>query len=216
MKRSISLFLFAMFALCINATQIGNINLAPNDTLCFHYYSLEEIGTYNTPDMCDKVILIIGTKSTPKIWYYGTDDEFTAGGEENILPGFTALEAYDVIVDNENLKIRFRINSSGHNYYSSPINIGLMGEQEIERNGYKRWLQLSKYFWEDIYFEADISDIVNGVMTIQNKTHNYDPKRFCQESMVEIRPLYNKNLIDPAIERRNNIDYNFAEYKDNY
>lgn len=189
---------FLVLALLFTANK--SIIASTPDTLFFHHYASNINGVKNF-DMEDKIIVIVKDGYKYKCFYYGTSDDFEEA-REGYLPGFISVEATNLSVSEG--KISFHLNSTNHNFYSQPVEVGLYTDENIIASGYKLWLQASSNCWRDVLF---CGTYTQDSIIIHNKTFPYnDSMVFYKEPMARIKS-YNRNLISSDLERENNIDF---------
>lgn len=190
---------FIILALLFSANR--PIMASTPDTLYFHYYASGMDGVKKI-DMEDKIIVIVKDKHRYKCFFYGTSDDFEEA-REGYLPGFISIEATNLSFSGG--EISFHLNSTNHNFYSQPVEIGLHTDENIIAAGYRLWLQPSENCWCDVTLRGTYTQ---DSIVIYNETFPYinDSIVFYKEPMERIKS-YNRNLISPDLERENNINF---------
>ena len=171
------------------------------DTLYFHYYASDIDGVRNF-DMEDRIIVIVKDDNKYKCFYYGTSDDFEEA-REGYLPGFISLEATNLSFSGG--EISFHLNSTNHNFYSQPVEIGLHTDEDIIAAGYKLWFQPSENCWRDVTLHGTYTQ---DSIVIYNETVPYATGSivFHKEPIERIKS-YSRELISPDLERENNINF---------
>lgn len=202
-KRMNKIVLFFFFISFVVNPIFGRALLQGNDTICYHYYAdSERSNGVRIPCMYDEILVVINNGNGTECMYYGPSLEFD-DSPEPFLPGFITLDATDFLMKNG--KVSFKLNPTGRNYYSQPIELNLRTDEDIQNAGYRLWLQFPEFFWMDVMFEG-VYD--NNTISIRNKTlYPEKMKVFHKEPLHDTMNTYKRNLIEAELERENNINY---------
>ncbi|MBR6285758.1 MAG: hypothetical protein IKR18_02035 [Bacteroidaceae bacterium] len=156
--------------------------------------------------MDDKILVVVNEGKKYRCFYYGTSDDFM-DAREGFLPGFIALEASELKLDGD--AISFHLNSTDCNFYSQPVETDLRNERDIIRAGYKLWLQTPFSCWENVLMEGTFSG--DSIVLVNKTFYSWlTPDVYYRESPERVKALYNRNLISPEDERRNNVEFNWV------
>ena len=198
--KHIQIKVFFFFILAMLFTTNRPIMASTPDTLYFHHYA-SDIDGVKTFDMEDRIIVIVIDDNKYKCFYYGTSDDFEEV-REGYLPGFISVEATNLSFSGG--EISFHLNSTNRNFYSQPVEIGLHTDEDITAAGYKLWLQASENCWRDVILHGTYTQ---DSIVIYNETFPYVSGSivFYREPIERIKS-YNRDLINPDLERENNIN----------
>lgn len=149
--------------------------------------------------MFDEILVLVRSGNETTCMYYGPSIEFD-DSPEPFLPGFIMLGATDFVMGDG--KISFKLNPAGRRYYSQPVELNLLTDEDVISSGYKLWIQAPEFFWMEVTFEGTYD---NDSVSICNKTlRPEETKIFYKEPLRDVMKGYKRSLIDAESERENN------------
>lgn len=111
-------------------------------------------------DVSEASVLMLIQKGDSLSGYFRGTTDFFDEAREGYYPGFFSLPIQDLKMENN--KISFVLNSQNYRFLNRPIEISIEDSEKQVPEGYKEWLQISKYFWKKAEFVGTYTD--NGII----------------------------------------------------
>lgn len=167
------------------------------DTALF-YYCTE--GTQNEAQEHweDEVMMIILHEGKLSGVFWTTSDEFVSA-REGYLPGFTVLPMQHVTLHGDTLT--FLLDSHGLQFFSAPIDVGVMSIREVTKQGYHEWAQRVNLPADTIHYRG----LFRGDTLFLDETKNRWQRTFVRKSCEEVERICRD--MDADLELQNRREY---------